>query len=561
MTGSAGARAAGAFPRPDPAPRPGPLDDSFYDLVEARFRRVITDEPVLATFFGLHHADDRFGDGSRDAVLGRLAAERQHLAAIQRLDRGGLSGQAAFERDLEIHNVRRAIFDLDVVRQWERRSEAIDLVGEGLFLLFARDFAPLPDRLEAIAGRLAAIGPYTESCRTRARGPQVGRWQLLEIEAAEHMPALVDDIVAAGRDVLDGPAQRRLERAAASARQAISSHVEWLRGTLADASDDWALGPDRYDALIALRSFDGLDADAILAIGEEQLAEQHAARRAAAREIDPDADEETVVDRIKEDHPATFEEALDAYRAAMDRARTYLIAHDIATVPDDERIRVMETPAYLRTLVPFAAYFEPARFDPDPAGLYIVTRSVGDGEGAMREHNYSSISNTSVHEAYPGHHLQLALGVRHPSLTRLQTDAPEFTEGWGMYCEQMMREEGFDDGPNFRLALATDAIWRACRIILDVRMHRGEVSVDEATEFLRSHTRFESPNARAEVLRYTYTPTYQLSYLLGKILLLRFRDDERRRLGPRFSLRVFHDRLLRNGSIPVSFHRRLAGGG
>ena len=124
----------------------------------------------------------------------------------------------------------------------------------------------------------------------------------------------------------------------------------------------------------------------------------------------------------------------------------------------------------------------------------------------MREHNYSSISNTSIHEAYPGHHLQLAVANRHPSLTRLLADAPEFVEGWGMYSEQLMREQGFDDAPNFRLALYTDAIWRACRIILDVRMHRGELSVDEATDFLVAQTSFEGANARAEVNRYTYTP-------------------------------------------------------
>jgi uncharacterized protein (DUF885 family) len=120
-----------------------------------------------------------------------------------------------------------------------------------------------------------------------------------------------------------------------------------------------------------------------------------------------------------------------------------------------------------------------------------------------------------------------------------------------------MREQGFDDAPNFRAALYTDAIWRACRIVLDVRMHRGELGVDEATDFLVEHTRFEVANARAEVNRYTYTPTYQLSYLLGKVLLLQLRSDEQRRLGSRFDLRAFHDTLLNNGSLPISFHRRL----
>ena len=186
-----------------------------------------------------------------------------------------------------------------------------------------------------------------------------------------------------------------------------------------------------------------------------------------------------------------------------------------------------------------------------------MTPAVDNDPNAMREHYRASISNTSIHEAYPGHHLQLAVASHHPSLTRMLTEAPEFVEGWGMYSEQMMREEGFDAGPAFRAAMYTDAVWRACRIILDVRMHRGELTPDEATDFLVEHTGFEVANARAEVRRYTYTPGYQLSYLLGKVLILGLREDERRRRGAGFSLKGFHDTLLRNGSLPISFHRRL----
>ena len=188
--------------------------------------------------------------------------------------------------------------------------------------------------------------------------------------------------------------------------------------------------------------------------------------------------------------------------------------------------------------MPFAAYFAPAAFDRPRRGIYIVTPSVDGDPGAMREHNWASISNTSIHEAYPGHHHQLSAALERPSLTRLLIDAPEFVEGWGMYCEQMMREEGFDATPAHRVMLATDAIWRACRIILDIRLHRGEISVEEAIDFLVEQTGFERPNATAEVHRYTYTPTYQLSYLLGKVLLLRLREDEQRRLGDGFSLRA-----------------------
>jgi uncharacterized protein (DUF885 family) len=542
--------------RPQPSPDAGPLDQQLYDLVEAHFRTLIRQNPLLGTYLGIHTEDHRLGDGSRDTVLGDLETERRHLAALQGLDDAGLSGDARFERDLEIHNTRRQIFDTAEIRTWERRSTALDLIGDGIFLIFARDYAPLAERLHAIAGRLEAVPTFLAESRTRAVVPQVRAWQQLEIESAANLPGFFAEVTAAAAGLPDAD-RRRLEAAAETARAAIADYGAWLRATLERGTDEWALGGERYDELVGLRAFDGLDADAILEIGEDQLEMQKAARIRAAAEIDDHADEAAVVDRIKSDHPATFEEALDAYRDVMVRARQHLIDHDIATVPPDERIEVVETPDYLRNVIPFAAYFSPPKFDANPEGIYIVTRSVGDDPNAMREHNFSAISNTSIHEAYPGHHLQLAVANSHPSLTRILTDAPEFTEGWGMYSEQMMREQGFDDAPNFRLNMHTDAIWRACRIILDVRMHRGEISIDEAIRFLVRETSFEEANARAEVRRYTYTPTYQLSYLLGKVLLLQLRADEQGRLRGAFSLRDFHDTLLRNGSLPVSFHRRL----
>jgi len=543
--------------RPEPAVGGGgPLDHRFYDLVETRFRRIIADNPLVGTYLGIHTEDHRLGDGTRDAVLAELAADKAHLAAVEALEDAGLSPDARLERDLEIHNVRRQIFDTEVVRTWERRSTALDVVGDGLFLVFAQDFAPLAERLDAIASRLEAVPAYLRQSRERAVVPQVRAWQALEIEAAADLPSFFEEILAAGSDQPEAD-RHRLATAAGGARAAIAEYGAWLKDSLSRGTDDWALGRERYDELVGLRAFDGLDADAILEIGEDQLEMNKAARIRSAAEIDDRSSEAAVIERLKSDHPATFDEALDAYRDVMVRARQHLIDQDIATVPPDERIEVLETPEYLRNVIPFAAYFSPPKFDPRPKGLYIVTPSVGNDPHAMREHNFSSISNTSIHEAYPGHHLQLSVANGHPSLTRLMADAPEFVEGWGMYSEQMMREQGFDAAPNFRLNMYTDAIWRACRIILDVRMHRGEIAVDEAIRFLVEQTSFEEANARAEVRRYTYTPTYQLSYLLGKVLLLGLRADEQARLGNAFSLRDFHDTLLRNGSLPISFHRRI----
>jgi uncharacterized protein (DUF885 family) len=548
-----------ALPRPAAAPDAGPFDDRLYDLVEVRVRRLFTDNPILATFYGIHSEDSRLGDASRDAVEAEIAEERAHLAAVEALDPAGLSAAARFERDLELHNVRLNLFETDEVRRWEQRATAASDIGDAVFLLFARGSAPLAERLERITDRVEAVAAYLAQSRTRAVRPQVATWQHVERRFARDLPGLFAEIRATADGVLGAPELARLDRAIAGASTALDEYATWLDTTLATATDDWPLGPDRYDHLVGLRAFDDLDADAILDIGQEQLRRNLEARRDAARELYPDDDIATAIARLKADHPATFEEALEAYKVAMGRAREYLVAHDIVTVPE-EPIEVIATPEYLRSVMPFAAYFSPARFDADQRGIYIVTPAVDGDPNAMLEHYRASISNTSIHEAYPGHHLQLAVAAKHPSLTRMLTEAPEFVEGWGMYSEQMMREEGFDAGPAFRMAMYTDAVWRACRIILDVRMHRGELTPDEATDFLVEHTSFERANATAEVRRYTYTPGYQLSYLLGKVLILGLREEERRRLGPAFRLREFHDTLLRNGSLPISFHRRLLRG-
>jgi uncharacterized protein (DUF885 family) len=539
---------------------PGNLDTRFYDLVEGRFRRLVASEPIAATYFGIHGYDDRLGDGGRETILADIAADREHLAAIEALDDAALSSSVRFERDLEVHNVRRSIFEADELRIWERRSLALDTIGDGLFLLFARDHAPLAERLDAITSRLEGVPTHLEEARHRSSVPQVRLWQRIEIESAGQLPAFFDELVAAGRGVLGQAEQRRLERAASTAAVSVELFTTWLEGTIADGIDASGVGRELHDRMVELRAFDGLDADAILDLGEQKLAEEIEARRAAAREIDPDADVNDVVARVKSDHAGSFDAALEQYRDAMRRARAYLIEKDLASVPGDERIDVIETPEYLRNVIPFAAYFSPAAFDQDSKGIYIVTPSVHGDPNAMREHNRASISNTSIHEAYPGHHLQLDAARRHPSLTRLLADAPEFVEGWGMYSELMMREHGFDDGPEYRVMLHTDAIWRACRIILDVRLHRGEIGVDEAVDFMVEQTRFERDNARSEVEWYTYRPTYPLSYLVGRTLLLELRASEERRLGADFSIRAFHDTLLRNGSLPISFHRRLLAG-
>jgi uncharacterized protein (DUF885 family) len=536
-------------------------DRRLATLIRSHFEDLLEREPVFATYLGIHELDDRMTDMSREARLALIAAERRFLTDLEAIDASQLSLENHLEQEMAILGARRTIFDGEVHRTWERRVTAGEELGDAVFLLFARDFAPLSERLDAIAARLEAAPTAMVEVRDRLGRDPVALWLELELEAVESLPGLLEIVVdAAAGAYRDETAFRRLERASERTKVALEDYAGWIRRQLPRAGTAFALGRDHLDELLSLRALDGLTADEILDIGWTQLELHHAARRAAAAEIDPAAPELDVLARVKADHPATFDEALAEYQDVMARALAFIQERGLATIPAGSPLDVVQTPEYLRRMTPFAAYYAPAAFDHPRRGIYIVTPSVDDDPRAMLEHNRSSISNTSIHEAYPGHHLQLSAALERPTITRLLIDAPEFVEGWGMYSEQMMREQGFDATPAHRMALATDGIWRACRIVLDIRLHRGEIGTEEATAFLIEHTGFERPNAEAEVQRYTFTPTYQLSYLLGKVLILRLREDEQRRLGDRFSLRGFHDALLWTGSIPLSFHRRFLAG-
>ncbi len=543
-------------------PATTPAEIELETLIKDRFESLMRRFPNFATYLGVDAYDGELSDGTRDAIQAEIDAAHAFESALEAMDGNQLSEYHAVERDLVLYATRRAIFDEEVHRVWERRVNAADEIGDGIFLVYARGTRPLEERLSSIASRLEAAPRHIEQQKTRlGTEPPVLLWNEMELESVESLPTLFEEIVNAAKRHLgeDHAETKRLASAAATTSEALDGYASWVRERLTAADNNYALGSDRYDTLVGLRAFDGLDTDAILAIGEEQLALNKDARRRIALQIDASATELEVLDRIKSDHPQDFEGALEGYRSAMDEARRFVIEHGIASLAQGEEISVIETPEFLRNVLPFAAYFPPPKFGTgsSPKGLYVVTPSISGEAGAMREHNHAAIYNTSIHEAYPGHHQQLAAAITHPSLGRLLVDAPEFVEGWAMYCEQMVREEGFDTQPEHVLMMHTDAIWRACRIILDVKLHRGQVNLQEATEFLIEQTGFERANAAAEVHRYTYTPTYQMSYLLGKVMLLRLREDEKRRLGERFSLRGFHDAMLREGNLPISFHRRL----
>ena len=511
--------------------------------------------PIFATYIGIHGRDHLMPKGTVDAELEERARIVEYLRRVEAIDRKGLSPGKRVDWGVMRNAFRLWIFGSEELGLWQSMPQGAQTVGDALFPLFMRAFAPLPRRLESIIGRLERSPAFLEETKGRIRTP-IKIWSEISLEAAARLPGFLQVIEATGKESLAGPDRGRLEESVAKTGEAIRAYGKWIESDVLPRSKDRVgIGGAKFRKLVRLREL-GLPVDEIYAVGKKYLRESKKALVQVAAAIRPGASVEEAKEIVKSDHPARFEEALAYTAKAMADAKAFIRQHDLATIPANEELTVIETPAYLRHVIPFAAYNSPARFESHKQGFYMVT-PVEDKPEMLREHSYAGTRNTAVHEGYPGHHLQLTCATLNPSYARILADATETTEGWAHYCEDMMKQEGFSADPKTKFVQLLDQIWRACRILIDVDLHTGKMTFDEAVDLLVREAGMERPGAVAEVKRYTYNPAYQLSYLIGKHLIVELRNDVRKRLGKSFSDKLFHDTILYAGSLPMKYMREV----
>jgi uncharacterized protein (DUF885 family) len=538
--------------------QPMDANQRFEELVQETFQEMVERNPGVGTYIGIHTHDHLLPNGSATQVQEDFQWSSKRLKEFHALDSSGLSEENRFNLQLLNHFHRLEKFWFQDVPHWKASPDPLQSVGALLFIQMSRDYAPLEKRIDDICKRLAALPRYLKEFKTRIAQP-IRLWTEIAIDSAKETPAFFDHIVTVAKGKVSAPLLSDLEKAAHSARKACEDYGQWLKGLLKKADNKWALGEERFAKLVELREL-GMDVEEIYALGQKYLQDLKEERKKLAEEIGPGLGIEAVTQKIKGDHPKDFEEALKYYQKIMRESREFIARKKIATIPEGEELLVVETPAFMRQLIPFAAYFSPARFDAKQTGIYIVTPTVKH-EQMMDKHNHSSISNTTVHEGYPGHHLQLTSANLKAPLARFlgfHCDiATEMVEGWAHYCEEMMKEYGFHNTPESRYIMVNDGIWRAVRILVDVRLSQGKMSVDEAVDMLMKETSMEREGALAEVHRYTQSPAYQLSYLLGKHQFSSLKADVKKWMGKHYSDRFFHDTILQAGSIPISYMRKI----
>ncbi len=387
-----------------------------------------------------------------------------------------------------------------------------------------------------------------------------GKIQPVDVKAAdegkelEFLPALAAKVAP--------ELQADLTEAGQAAAQTIQAFTDFLQNdVLPVAAGDFAAGRELFDELLRQDHMVDYDADLLLETGWEQFHKTRAQMEAVAREIDPKKSVQELLAEAKANHP-TAEGLLAAYEKEMAAIRQYVIDHDIVTIPAGETLRIVETPVYMRPLIPYAAYMQPGILEEKQDGIFWVTPVDPDApaeeqEQKLKGHYQAKLPITALHEAYPGHHLQLVWANLQETIPRRMGSflSSLFIEGWAFYCEELMEQLGYVAQPIQRLSRLSDQLWRAARIILDVSLHTRGMSVDEAVDFLVQECQQEPTNALAEVRRYSQTPTQPQSYLMGKLAILEVIADYRR-AHPRASLREVHDTVLGCGSLPPRLMRQ-----
>jgi len=532
------------------------VDEQFEKLNREMFKKMLEKNPTFATFFGLHEPYDwMLPDGSAKNVFDTFALIEEWFEKLkEKIDFDALSDDHKIDWMVMEHAYELFKFQIQKQRTFETNPDAFDEIGGVLFIMLTRDYAPLEKRIDAIVARLEKVPSYLEQFRTRfEKSKPVKLWTQIALESCQRIPALLQFTMNATKGMISDELRTRLEKSVKQLSQPIEQHLEWLKNLLPRTKDEWALGSEKFEKLMQLRGL-GMSSDEIHELGVDYLRRLKKERTRLAEQIAPGKNAEEALQLIEEKAPKSFEEALQATREQMETARKFVIGKNLATVYEEDKLLVEETPAFMAPLLPFAALIGPGKFDSRQVGNYIVTRPREAGN--LGKHlNYASIVNTAVHEGFPGHFLQMAVSNR-GSFVRLFAGGTETIEGWALYCEEMMMEQGFDRSPELRFVQVNDAIWRAVRIIVDVKLSRGEMSFDEAKDMLMKEVGMSKEGAVAEVRRYTMSPGYPLSYLLGKHLILKLKKEVKQKMGDKFSERIFHDVLTANGELPMFLLRK-----
>jgi len=551
-------------------------EDAEYEAVaEEYIKGYLGAHPLEATALGLHEYDGKITDYSRLALDAELSRLRRFDDRLSKFDPGKLSSRQSIDLRILQAAVKKELFEMQDMSVFERNPMVYARAAD-VNVYIKRNFAPLEDRVRSLVAIESQIPNILIAARTNLNDVVPKPYVELAIQIAKgSADFLKKDLIAAIGNLKDEQVRVAFHEANRKAANALNDYAAWLeREKLPKASLDFALGEEKFRRFLAQTELVDLPPQKILEIGMEQLRAEQAAFAEAAKKIDPNKSPVEVFRQIQNEHP-TPQNLIPDVAKDLDKIRKYVLNRRLVNIPSDVRAKVKETPQYLRA-TSFASMDTPGPFEKRAnEAYYYVTPTEKDWPEKQKQEwltafNYYTSDITSIHEAYPGHYVQfLHLNTSPANKVEKIFGSYAFVEGWAHYCEKMMLDEGYgrptssapseDDmkrEAKYRMAQADEALLRLCRLCVSIKMHTQKMSLDEATRFFQENCYYEEKPARQEAMRGTFDPGY-LNYTLGKLQILKLRDDYKGQQGDDFSLQKFHNELLDHGMPPLRLLREI----
>ncbi|HEY6481903.1 MAG TPA: DUF885 domain-containing protein [Steroidobacteraceae bacterium] len=567
-------------PPPSPAARPNAADAAFDVLASRYLREMLALTPVDATALGEHRYDAMLDDVSAAGFQRRVALARQLLGQVQSLEPGQLSRDREVDARLLQNELEYQIWRVERLHEWQWNPLLYSaLAGNGIYLLMARDFAPLQQRLHDVAARLSELPRMLEQVRLSldpARVPRIHAQTAIKQNSG--VLTLIDQLVVPQLGTLSEAEQIQLKTAIANARTAIAQHQIWLEKKLLPvANGEFRLGAELYDAKLRFALDSPLSREEIRRRAQAELVRTRAAMYGIAQSLlaaradapalpptpDPQQQQAAILAALElayAQHPAR-DQVFATVERAYAKAKQFVREADLVTLYDDP-LDIIPMPVFQRG-VALAFCDSPGPLDQGQKTFFAVAPIPADWTDSqvssyLREYNTRSIYDLTIHEAMPGHYVQLMHANRYASPLRAVLASGSFIEGWAVYAEGMMVEQGFlDHDPLMHLIQLKWYLRSVGNAILDQAMHVDGISREDAMRLMTHDTFQEESEAAAKWIRAELTSAQLPSYFVGVQEHLALREEARKAWGTGFTLKRYHDAVLSYGSPPVRYVRAL----
>jgi uncharacterized protein (DUF885 family) len=537
----------------------------FAAFVDEYFDALFQSSPSLGTAAGLHQYDAKLEDLSADAVARRVRTVKAQQGRLRQLRRGHLTADEAIDADILDSLLRAELHEVEEVQTWRMNPMNYMMVpGNSVDLLIKRSFAPPAERLRSVIARLKVTPAVFQALRANVHNPPREFTDLALIVGQGSVGFLRDTVPEWAKNAAGGDANllKDFEAADHKAVEALKEALAWLKkDLLPNSRGSYALGAEKFRKKLLYEEMVHLPLDKLLAIGEANLRKDHDAFVATARKINPNKTPHEVMKALSDDHPSEAD-LIPSARRTVETIRRFFIDKQIVTIPSEVRPRIEETPPYARN-GGFASMDTPGPYETRATeAFYYVTPPEKDWDAKHKEEHLRAFAGpimqlVTIHEAFPGHYIQFLYAKQYPTKTRKLATCGTNVEGWAHYTEQMMVDEGYGGrDPKIRLAQLEEALLRDCRYVVGIKLHTQGMTVQQGAQVFVEKGFQEPANAYEEARRGAYNPTY-LYYTLGKLQILKLRDDYRKAKGQVYSLRRFHDDFVKQGGIPIPLVRRI----